>query len=105
MYICLKDGFLALANKYCGPDELMVRARRAEHIKNVFPDVEVRYQPQYDYHYTAVVSKKDIVAMMTDRIMGLQPGSVKAGAVDEDLSNAYYKVWDIMEQMQYGNVD
>ncbi len=100
MWICLKDGFLSLSFKYCKPDQLMVRARVGKHITNVFPDAKVKYDPQYDYHYTAIVSKDEIVKVISERIMQVGRESIKSDAITPELSDAYYDVWEAMERLQ-----
>jgi hypothetical protein len=100
MYICLKDAFLSITEKYCKPDELMVRARMAGHIENVFPNAKVKCDKRYDYWYTAVLPRDEVAAVIAKRVMEIKPGSIKDAVKDPHLKEAYYTVWSTMEELQ-----
>lgn len=59
MWICLNDAFLSIVRKDCGPNELLVRARREGDIERVFPRVKVEVTPLADYLYRAVPPKEN----------------------------------------------
>ena len=42
MWIMLSDAFFSIVSKNCGPDELMVRARRKGDIEKAFPGAKVK---------------------------------------------------------------
>lgn len=102
MWICLSNAFLSVVHKDCGPDELLVRARRDGDIERVFPAATVRIVPGHDYRCRAVVKRTDVAAAVSARVMALDYPNFKDSVDDHALHNAYMRVWGDIGQLQPG---
>lgn len=100
MWICLNDAFVSIVSKDCPPDCLLVRARRKGDIERVFPDAKVRTSMNTDYRYRAVVPRSVIAQALVDRVLDLDYSNFKASVEDDDLHDAYARVWGVMYGLQ-----
>ena len=101
MWIMTNNGFLSIVSKDCGPDELLVRARRAGDIEKVFPDAKVIRNTHSDYLYRAVLPRdvvKQAVAAMIDKI---NYPNFKDSVEDSSLHAAYAGAWHAMAGLQH----
>lgn len=100
MWICLNDAFLSIVDKDCEPNQLMVRARRREHILAAFPDAEVSECATSDYQFRAAVDRNDVAAMLVERVMAIDYSNFKDSVEDDPLHNAYQRCWHAMAAIQ-----
>ena len=101
MWIMLSDCFLSVVSKDCGPDELLVRARRPGDIEKAFPDARVTRNTQSDYLYRAVLPRdlvKEALAAMIDNV---DYPNFKDTVEDRSLYAAYVGVWCAMAGLQH----
>lgn len=104
MWICTKEGFFSIVAKDCAPDELLVRARRPQDINAVWPKarVEVSTRRGSDYRYRARIKRADIIAALSERIEAYDAANFKDSVRDDDLHDAYTRVWGVMGRLQPG---
>jgi hypothetical protein len=101
MWLCLRDGFLSIVHKApCGPNELLIRARRKGDIEKIFPGAKVRKSTTSDYLYRAVVPKPVVMAAIADQVSGIDYANFKDSVQDNDLHDAYLQVWRTMADLQ-----
>ncbi|MCS6810079.1 MAG: hypothetical protein NZ694_02270 [Tepidimonas sp.] len=100
MWICLNDAFLSIVAKDCPPDSLLVRARRKGDIERVFPGYPVRESLHTDYRYRAVVPREVVAETIAQRLREVDYGNFKASVADDDLHDAYARVWGVMFGLQ-----
>lgn len=100
MWVCLSNAFLSIVCKECGPDELLVRARRKGDIENVFPDAKVKRSPGTDYLFRAVVKRSDVAAAMVREVEAIDYGNFKGSVRDRKLHDAYAGFWNIHACLQ-----
>lgn len=101
MWLCLSDAFLSIVQKDCKPSELLVRARRKGDIERVFGKrVRVTEYDKSDYRFRAVLPKGDVVAAMTREIARVNYPNFKNTVKDDDLHDAYMRVWSAMADVQ-----
>src|SRR5712671_2614104 len=101
MWIMTNNSYLSIVSKDCGPAELLVRARRAGDIENVFPDAKVTRSTNRDYLYRAVLPcdvVKQALAAMIDKI---DYPNFKDSVEDSSLHAAYVSVWHAMAGPQH----
>ena len=101
MWVMTNNGYLSLVAKDCGPNELLVRARRAGDIEKVFPDAKVTRNTKSDYLYRAVLPRdvvKQALAAMIDKI---DYPNFKDSVQDSSLHAAYAGVWHAMAGLQH----
>lgn len=102
MWICFNDGFISTVQNRDNPDMLVARARRKEHLANVFPDRvdEIFSLQNSDYRYRLNISKADYAKVVTDRIMAIDYDNFKNSVEDHDLHDMYLGVWHLGYNMQ-----
>lgn len=101
MWIMMNDAFLSIVSKDCGADSLLVRARRPGDIEKVFGRrVKVTRVEVADYLYRAVLPKDDVVRALQNEVLRISYGNFKSSVADDDLHDAYMKVWTAMADLQ-----
>ena len=100
MWVCLSNAFLSIVCKECGPDELLVRARRKGDIENVFPDAKVKRSPGTDYLFRAVVKRAEVAAAMVREVESIDYDNFKNSVRDHKLHDAYSAFWGIHARLQ-----
>lgn len=101
MWIMLSDAFISIVAKDCGPDELLVRARRAGDIRKVFGrGVKVTRYTKSDYLYRAVVKRTAVASALANEIWNVDYPNFKDSVRDDKLHNAYLRVWTAMAEVQ-----
>jgi hypothetical protein len=101
MWIMSNNSYLSIVSKDCGPDQLLVRARRPGDIEKVFPDAKVTRNINSDYLYRAVMPRdlvKQALAAMIDKI---DYPNFKDSVEDRSLHAAYVSVWCAMAGLQH----
>ena len=102
MWICLNDTFLSIVAKDCGPDELLVRARRDGDIERLFSDAVVEVRLDTDYRYRARVKRTDVATALTGRLTDIDYSNFKGSTHDKQLHDAYMGVWSAIGHLQPG---
>lgn len=102
MWLCLNNAFLSVVHKECAPDELLVRSRRPNDIRNVFPKANVRESFGTDYRYRAVVKRTEVAAKLSEIAMSYMASNFKGSVDDDRLHDAYNRVWGVMGNLQPG---
>ena len=96
MWICLNKAFLSVVRKDGKPNELCVRARRREHINNVFPNAKVIKTVLNDYRYRAFIDEKEVAQAISNEILGIDYGNFKKSVKDKELQVSYSRFWGLM---------
>jgi hypothetical protein len=101
MWLCLNDAFLSIVHKDCPKDSLLVRARRPGDIEKVFGRrTAVTRATDADYLYRAIVTREEVTAAMTKEVERITYGNFKSSVADNDLHDAYMRVWTAMAGVQ-----
>ena len=100
MWVCLSDAFLSIVYKECGPDELLVRARRKGDIERVFPAASVKRSPGTDYLFRAVVKRAEVAAAMVREVEAIQYDNFKNSVRNNKLHDAYDSFWHVHARLQ-----
>ena len=93
MWVFMNDAFLSIVDKSNKPNCLLVRARDAEHITNVFPEAEVRSDGGTDYQYRADIPREQVAQAVSDRIRDINYDNFKSSIRDHRLHDACMRVW------------
>jgi hypothetical protein len=93
MWIFLNNTFLSIVSAADRPSDLLVRARRAGDIEQVFPKARVSTTSKSDYRFRAFVSRIDVVVAIAAQVGGIDYTNFKDSVADEDRRNAYLGVW------------
>lgn len=102
MWVCLNDAFLSIVSKDCARDELLVRARRAGDIEKIFPGTVAREDRGTDYLYRAAVKRTAVEDAMIGEVRRITYPNFKDSVDDEELHDAYMRLWVTMLRLQPG---
>jgi cellobiose-specific phosphotransferase system component IIB len=77
-WLCFNDAFLSVVNHHDDRDQLVVRARRREHLTNVFgKDAQITVTPERDYKYRVIAERKKVAEIVAARINQIDYGNFK----------------------------
>lgn len=101
MWIFLSDAYLSIVNKGDpSGDTLLVRARRREDIRRVFPGAQVEEGGGTDYRYRARINREEVAQRIADSIRNICYQNFKATVDESERHSAYMKVWSSMVSFQ-----
>jgi hypothetical protein len=100
MWICFNEAFLSIVAHRDNDALLMVRARREGDIERVFPSALVRRTPDGDYLYRASVTRDVVARTLVQRATDIDYDNFKNSVADDDLHDAYERVWGVMRGLQ-----
>lgn len=107
MWIMLSDCFFSIVRKDCARDELLVRARRRGDIEKLWPGAEVTKYDRSDYLFRAKIKIPYVIAALNGEVHRINYDNFKDSVKDDDLHDAYMRVWVAMAEIQetppYGN--
>jgi hypothetical protein len=91
----MSDSFVSTVQDRNDPNTLVVRGRKAEHLKRLFPDREVVITPHADYMARVLVPRDEFVRVIAKRIEEIGYDNFKDGVHDERLHNLYADFWSL----------
>jgi hypothetical protein len=100
MWICLNKAFLSVVQNRDVPNTLLVRARVAGHIQQVFPEAKVFTDSKADYLYRAFIGRKAVAQAVAATVENIDYDNFKDSVDDDRLHVAYMNVWGVMEKLQ-----
>ena len=103
MWIFTPKGFISAVAHRDRPGHLLVRARRAEHLRALFPDARVQSTPRADYRFRAVVTREQFLGRMLGAMSGIDYDNFKATIPDAEYHDAATEVWQVMHKIQPGS--
>lgn len=102
MWIMTNKAFLSVVDKSTQKGCLLVRARRMEHLKAVFPYAKVRETFGTDYRYRADIPREAVAEAIAEQIRGVDYTNFKDSVLDHDYHDALMGVWHDMADLQPG---
>lgn len=102
MWVCLNDAFLSIVEDTKNTNQLIVRARRREHLEKLFPEKEVVKSKASDYKYRVFVDRVVVAMVIAKRMLSINYANFKDSVEDQDLKDAYKHVWGSMYGLQAG---
>jgi hypothetical protein len=101
MWLFMNKSFLSIVDKGDPSGKtLLVRARQAGDIEQVFPDAEVQMEAGSDYHYRARIDRGQVANAIADAIRNIDYSNFKSTVSDPDHHDAYLDVWSTMYAFQ-----
>lgn len=101
MWLFTNTSFLSIVDKGDASGKtLLVRARRAGDIEQVFPNAEVQMGGGTDYRYRARIDRERVANAIADSIRNIDYGNFKSTVADPDRHDAYMDVWSVMYAFQ-----
>jgi hypothetical protein len=93
-WLCFNDAFLSVVNYRSDQGLLVVRARRAEHLRNIFgSDAEITVTRDRDYKYRTVADRKAVAEIIASRIESINYGNFKDSVKSDRLHDLYAEFW------------
>ena len=100
MWILMNDSMLSVVRHNTLPATLLVRARLAGDIEQVFPSASVVENGGSDYRFRASVPEHEVAAAVSRRVLDIDYGNFKSSVPEPKRHHAYFKVWDVLHRMQ-----
>lgn len=100
MWILMNDSMLSVVRHTSLPQMLLVRARLAGDIAQVFPAAQVVENGGSDYRFRAAVPELEVAEAIRRRVLDIDYGNFKASVPEPKRHHAYLKVWDALHRMQ-----
>ncbi len=104
MWVFMSDGFLSIVDKSSQSGCLLVRARDAAHITNVFPNADVREGGGTDYQFRADIPREEVARVLAERVEAIDYDNFKSSIRDHRLHDACMRVWQALVSI-YGMAD
>jgi hypothetical protein len=100
-WVCLNDAFLSVVKHRDDEGLLVVRARRRDHLINVFgKDAGITVTPERDYKYRVFAERNKLAQIIAARIDQINYGNFKDSVEADDLHELYARFWGLHYQYQ-----
>jgi hypothetical protein len=94
MWICLNDAFVSIVAHTDRPDDLLIRARRREHLVAVVGrDVPVDDWSGTDYRFRSTLPRVVVADEIRHRVASIEYPNFKDSVSDKHLSALYHRFW------------
>ena len=93
MWIGLNDGWLSIVENWNDETELLVRARKLDHLTNTFPDCDYFKDSDADYPYRAFIPRDVVSKVIAEAVDGIDYPNFKNSVRDNTLHHAYNEIW------------
>lgn len=105
MWICLNDGFISAVEntRDLTGNQLVIRARKREHLENIFPKSDVVETLDTDYRFRVFMTKEDFSKVLASRALNINYDNFKNSVKDEKLHDMYEGFWWIGLRYQIDN--
>lgn len=103
MWVFLNDAMVSMVADRNRPGWLVVRARLAGDLERLFGERPVEHTPAADYAWRCSVPARHVADVIAQRVVGVDYGNFK-GSVDggdDARHEAYFDVWQAMQQAQH----
>lgn len=100
MWICTKYGFYSIVDNAKKQGCLLVRARRPGDLEAIFPDSKVVKTIGRDYLFRAEIPRQEVAQKFFDLLMVHDADNFKASVTDNQLHDAYMRIWRVTADMQ-----
>lgn len=101
MWLCGSDFFLSVVMpSQVSGNLLLVRGRREGDIESLFPNAKVKKTVGRDYLFRAFIDRGEVAAVMASQIEKIDYDNFKNSVRDNQLHDAYMKMWQAMSDVQ-----
>ena len=95
MWICHNQGFISIVESR-EPDVMMVRARKWEHLRDIFgPHERIHVTPNNDYRFRVFVPRTELAELLAQMVIDVDYTNFKNSVVDDELHDLYAKFWQL----------
>jgi hypothetical protein len=101
MWLCFNNAFVSAVADRNDPNRLVARARRREHLVNLFGgDVDIIESTNSDYKYRVFVGRRVLADLAHKTLMSLSYDNFKDSVEDDDLHDLYADFWELHHEIQ-----
>lgn len=102
MWIVMNDAFISIVQSTKNENEVVVRARVAEDLANVWPEhkSDIIETSDSDYRYRLFLNKEHVAETIKDSILDIDYPNFKNSVKQTWRKNAYMKIWSVMYDVQ-----
>jgi hypothetical protein len=100
MWIFCDKGFYSIVADRDDPDRLLVRSRIAGDIERVWPQAKVTEGEGTDYRFRISLPRRLVGHRLSETVKEIGYDNFKSAVKDHRRSKAYFRVWDVMAEMQ-----
>ena len=93
MWIFLGNSMLSIVDKGGDGSTLLVRARRREDIKRVFPQAKVQAGGGTDYPFRARIDREEVALRVAEAVRDIHYPNFKSSLNEDDRHAACLRVW------------
>jgi hypothetical protein len=93
MWVCFNNAFVSAVQDRNNKDRLVIRARRKEHLENIFPNKEIVIGGSTDYNYRVFCDKNEFADLVANNIKNINYDNFKNSVEDNDLHKLYANFW------------
>lgn len=100
VWLCLNNAFVSIVRDSAHPGRLLVRARKGEHLKRLFPDKTPEMTPSRDYRFRVSVNKDVVASLIAAKVAAIDYGNFKNSVKEPGLHDMYSTWWCDHNQYQ-----
>ena len=100
MWVCTNQSFVSIVADKDHPDMLLVRARKREHLKTLFPKAKITMTTGTDYRYRTWASRGAVASLIATQIANIDYSNFKGSVGDFELHNLYLRFWFLHREYQ-----
>jgi len=101
MWVFFPGGFVSIVAHREELENLMIRARNAEHLENLFPGCDVTKLNDADYRYRTVLPRTQVGIMLSHHIEKMTYDNFKSSIDEYEYHMACNRVWQAMFSYGY----
>lgn len=105
MWIFLNNAYLSIVRHRDSPNKLLVRARRREHIRAVFPHASIIETSGADYAFRATIHEVVVADVVSDTILNIDYDNFKGSIQNKKYYNVCLDVWSTMYRYQFNEIN
>jgi hypothetical protein len=103
MWLFTTEGFVSAVAHRNKSGVLLVRARRGEHLRALFPEAEIECTPHADYRFRAEITREVWLGKMLAQLAMIDYDNFKAAIPDAEYHDVCNEVWGTMHKLQPGS--
>ena len=100
MWILMNDSMLSVVRHNDFPGALLVRARLAGDIEQVFPSAQVAENGGTDYRFRAAIPEHEVAEAVRRRVLDIDYPNFKASVPEPKRHHVYLTIWGVLHRMQ-----
>ena len=105
MWIGHNKGWVSIVAHRDKPEYLLVRARKSEHITEIWENADVYENENADYRYRADILRQEVARNLGYNIVDIQYTNFKNSVKERKLAGAYHDIWNVMFDYAWGWYD